>query len=241
MENKLALKVYDVDYSFIIKNYLDEKLWEKEWTIFTYKRFQITLRLDSINVKTKGIWFEVSIKDNSEENKNYWERTIKSCFRYVLSIDSIDILKQQLNSTIFSLMQKLEEESYIVYTDRYLALNEMEDAEQDKLRNIAEDFLNSESVSNEEIRNAYIEYYINENEKVYTLKNNYLSEMRYRIITDLYVAFLEATNDTARLEIIKKKIGQDELQKTLDEIEEYKEYMETEEFESDMQDNLNEI
>lgn len=241
MENKLALKVYDVDYSFIIKNYLDEKLWEKEWTIFTYKRFQITLRLDSINVKTKGIWFEVSIKDNSEENKSYWGRNKTDCFKYVLSIDSIEILKQQLNSTIFSLMQKLEEESYIVYTDKYLELKEMEDTEQDKLRNIAEEFLDSEGVSNEEIRNAYIEYYIDENEKVYTLKNNYLSEMKYRIITDLYVAFLEATNDTERLEIIKKKIGQDELQKTLNEIEEYKEYMETEEFESDMQDNLNEI
>lgn len=55
MDKMLALKVYDVDYSFIIKNYLDERLWEKEWTIFTYKRYEITLKLDSINVRTKTI------------------------------------------------------------------------------------------------------------------------------------------------------------------------------------------
>ena len=48
MENKenkmLALKVYDVDYSFIIKNYLDEKLWEKEWVIFVYKKFKVNIQ-----------------------------------------------------------------------------------------------------------------------------------------------------------------------------------------------------
>ena len=59
MEKGLSLKVYDVDYSFIIKNYLDEKLWDKEWTIFIYKNFQIILRLHSIDVRDKVIWFEV--------------------------------------------------------------------------------------------------------------------------------------------------------------------------------------
>ena len=34
MKNELALKVYDIDYSFIIKNYLSPELWEKTWTLF---------------------------------------------------------------------------------------------------------------------------------------------------------------------------------------------------------------
>lgn len=241
MDKMLALKVYDVDYSFIIKNYLDERLWEKEWTIFTYKRYEITLKLDSINVRTKTIWFEVTIKDNSEENKNYWLKSIKDSFKYSLSIENVDILKKTLNHTIFSLIQKLELEGYIEYTNRHYELKEMQNEEREKLEEIARDFLDQEGVSNDEIREAYIEYYIDKNEEVYRLISNYENDMKYKVITDFYVTFLEATNDKERLEIIRQKIGQDELEKTLKKIEDYKEYMETEEFEDDMKSNLEEI
>ncbi len=241
MENKmLALKVYDVDYSFIIKNYLDEKLWEKEWTIFIYKKFKVMLRLDSINVKTKTIWFEVFIDDNNEENKS-WKTRVSDTFKYTLSINDINILKNSLNSTVFGLIKTIEEEGYIENTEKYNQLDEMRIEERDRLNQIAEDFLDNEGVTNEEIREAYIDYYIDKNEKVYDLKNDYVSEMKYTILTDFYVAFLDAVNDKERLEIIKFKVGQVELEKILSEIEEYKEYMETEQFENDMQDNLEEI
>ncbi len=241
MDKMLALKVYDVDYSFIIKNYLNKELWKKEWTIFTYKRFEITLKLESINVKNNAIWFEITIKDNNEENKSYWLKSINDLFKYNLSIDSVDMLKKILNHSIFTLMQKLESEAYIEYTDKYYELKNMQDDEQDELRRIAEEFLDNEGVSNDEIRDAYIQYYVDKNEKVYDLINKYSSDMKYRMITDFYVAFLEATNNDERLDIIRQKIGQDELEKTLKNIEEYKEYMETEEFKADMQENLDEV
>lgn len=241
MKNKmLALKVYDVDYSFIIKNYLDEKLWEKEWTIFVYKRFKVMLRLDSINVKTKGIWFEVIIDDNSEDNKNFQKRFTES-FLYHLSVENIDILKKQLNSTIFKVIKRLELESYIQHTDKYEELSDMKYEEYQKLEEIANEFLDSESVTNNEIREAYIDYYIDKNEKVYELKNQYIEEMKYKIITDFYVAFLQATNDEDRLEIIRQRIGQSELEETIKIIEEYKEYMETEDYEEEMKNNLDEV
>lgn len=241
MENKmLALKVYDVDYSFIIKNYLDEKLWEKEWTIFVYKRFKVMLRLDSINVKTKAIWFEVFIDDNSEENTS-WTSRVSDTFKYTISIDDINILKKLLNSTIFGLIKKLEEEAYIENTDKYNQLDEMKREERERLQQIAEEFLESEGVRNEEIKEAYIDYYIDKNEKVYDLKNDYITEMRYRILTDFYVAFLDAVNDKEKLEIIKFKVGEEELEEILNRIEEYKDYMDTKDFESDMKENLEEI
>ena len=30
----IDLKVYDIDYEFIIKNYTDPKLWDKTWNLF---------------------------------------------------------------------------------------------------------------------------------------------------------------------------------------------------------------
>ena len=82
MGQGIILKVYDVDYSFIIKNYLDEKLWNKEWTIFIYKNFHIVLRLSSIDVRNKVIVFEVEIQDGNRENKSYWTKSKKDTFKY---------------------------------------------------------------------------------------------------------------------------------------------------------------
>lgn len=241
MEQGLILKVYEIDYSFIIKNYLDEKLWEKEWTIFIYKGFQITLKLSSIDVRAKAIYFEVSIQDNNESNKSYWTKSVKDTFKYVLSIDNIDILKQSLNHTIFGLIQKLENDAYIEYTDEFFRLEEMKDNERQELQEIAEEFLDSEGVSNSDIREAYIDYYIDKNEKVYDLRNEYRSKMKYKMITDFYLIFLQATEDKERMEILERKIGSEELDNTLKEIEEYEKYMKSDEFKEDMESNLEEI
>ena len=183
-------------------------MWGKEWTIFTYKRYEITLKLDTIDIKNNSIFLEITIKDNNEENKNYWGKTISTSFKYAMSMNSVDMFKRILNSTIFLLMQKLEKESYILYTDNYRELQYMKDEEQEKLKEIAEEFLDNEGIENEEIREVYIEYYIEHNEKVYDLMGEYTDDMTYRIITDFYVAFLQAINDKERLEIIRQKIGQ---------------------------------
>ena len=31
MKNEIALKTYDIDYSFLINNYLDQNLWDRQW------------------------------------------------------------------------------------------------------------------------------------------------------------------------------------------------------------------
>lgn len=241
MGQGIILKVYDVDYSFIIKNYLDEKLWNKEWTIFIYKNFHIVLRLSSIDVRNKVIVFEVEIQDGNRENKSYWTKSKKDTFKYFLSIENIDILKQSLNHTIFTLMQSLEEEAYIKYTDEYYKLETMRSDESEKLEKIANEFLDDEDVTNEEIREAYINYYVDKNEKVYELINQYIREMKYRMITDFYLIFLEATKDDERIKIIENKIGKEKLQEALEEIKEYEEYMETDAFKEEMKENLEEI
>lgn len=240
-KNMLALKVYDVDYSFIIKNYLNEKLWEKEWTIFIYKNFHITLRLDSISVRDRKIWFKVKITDNGEAYIDDYGKDVSDTFSYNLSIENIEILKQSLNHTIFQLMQKLENQYYIQKTSRYYELCDMKDSERQRLQEIAETFLDNENVTNEEIREAYIEYYVDKSEKVWNLRNDYEINMKYKMITDLYLIFLKATKDEDRIKIVKSNLNTEELDRTLQEIKEYEEYMETEEFEDDMQSKLEDI
>ena len=74
MESKLpAIKVYDIDYSFIIKNYLNPEMWQKTWTLFQYKTFVVTLQIDYINCAEEKICFKVTLKDNSTENLYNYE------------------------------------------------------------------------------------------------------------------------------------------------------------------------
>lgn len=44
-----TIKVYEIDYDFIIKNYLDPKLWNKSWTVFVYRDFVFYIKNDSHN------------------------------------------------------------------------------------------------------------------------------------------------------------------------------------------------
>nr|DAQ65703.1 MAG TPA: hypothetical protein [Caudoviricetes sp.] len=241
MSKSLMLKVYDVDYSFIIKNYLDEKLWEKEWTIFIYKKFQTILRLHSIDVKSKTIRFEVTINDNNEENKSYWAKSVHDTFIYNLSIENMNILKKKLNSTILKLIHSLEINAYIEYEEDYQKLDDLEEEEQRRLTQIAEDFLDDEGVSNSEIRDAYINYYVDKNEEVYNFKSRYRSQREYNVLADFYIVFLEASKNKEKLKEIKEHIEEDRLSEILESIREYEEYMNTDEFEEDMQGNLDSI
>ena len=138
-------------------------------------------------------------------------------------------------------MQTLEEEAYIKYTEDYYKLETMRSEESEKLEEIANDFLDNEGVTNEEIREAYIGYYVDKNENVYLLIDDYLNKMKYRMITDFYIVFLQAINDKERIKIIENKISSEELEKTFEKIKEYEEYIETEEFKEEMEQNLEEI
>ena len=62
MELKMLpeLKVYEIDYSFIIKNYLDKNLWKKQWTLFVYKDYVFTLNLYKIDTEDCSIGFKIN-------------------------------------------------------------------------------------------------------------------------------------------------------------------------------------
>ena len=57
------IKVYEMDYSFIIKNYLNPKLWDKIWTLFDYGDYVITLNMESIKTIDSVIVFCIKLKN----------------------------------------------------------------------------------------------------------------------------------------------------------------------------------
>lgn len=237
MENKMILKVYDIDYSFIIKNYLEPKLWEKEWTLFIYKKFIVTLKLKYIYIYNNKIIFEIKLTDN---NSKSWNRTRTKEVEYSLKTDNINILKKAINTKIVYAIKELENYLYICSTEEYYKLEQMEDDERGKLREIAEDFLNENNIENENIREAYIEAYIDNTETVYDLKNEYESKMEYKMIPDLYLTFAKTTkNKELEKKVLEK--NNDKSEELLEQIAEFEEYLESDEYIEEVSSKLEEL
>lgn len=248
MKNKLpAIKVYDIDYSFIIKNYLNPEMWQKTWTLFQYKTFVVTLQIDYINCAEEKICFKVTLKDNSTENLYNYEwgkNTDKKAYcmaYYSLKINDINFLKREINSRVFDCIILLEK--YNILASEECAGLEYEYSNETKLlTQIAERFLDDNRVSNEDIRDAYINAYVNNNSKLDIYKSRLIETLQYQTFPDLYLVYANATGDEKVIkkweEILNENNNLGELK---DEIKEYLEYMNTEEFEEDNASCLEEI
>lgn len=248
MKNKLpAIKVYDIDYSFIIKNYLNPEMWQKTWTLFQYKTWVITLRIDYIWCRSEKIHFLIKIKDNSPENEykygDYYDtdKDYNASVDYSLKIDNIQFLKREIISKSFYAIEKLEEEA-IMATREYINLTRSYSDEKDKLTEIAEDFLDDNGVHNEDIRNAYIEAYVENNTQLDLMQGRLIREMLYTIFPDLYLMFANATEDDKIVQKWEETLaGNNNIEELRTEILEYLEYMQSEDFEDEMNDKLEEI
>lgn len=242
METGLVLKVYRMNYEFLIKNYLDRRMWERQWTLFEYKQYKVTMNIWSIMTRTEQISLDIRLHYTDDNGySNYKERTIS----FSLKIEDITFLKRQINSAIFDLIVTVERETKICKTEYYYNLQEMKCNEKEKLTNIAEEFLDSVNVTNDNLREAYIDAYIDEYAKVPKMISDYIESRVYQELPDLYLTWLSCLEDDPKTEIRTKEIQEsfdaDEYEELMKTVEEFKQYMETEDYTEEMQSNLEEV
>ena len=112
----------------------------------------------------------------------------------------------------------------------------------DVLSGVQEDFLDDNGVNNEDIRNAYIDSYVCNNTKLDLMQEKLKREMQYTIFPDLYLMFANATEDDKIVQKWEETLaGNNNIEELRTEILEYLEYMQSEDFEDDMNSNLEEI
>lgn len=206
--NQLAIKVYDIDYTFIIKNYLDRELWKKEWTLFVYKDFVVKLRL--ANIKTISNTIEFEITSNKESVWDSYDWTTYKNYTSVshnLENSNIEILKKQINTAIRLLIDNYEM-GLITKEDGYEEIHDFIYNKKQKLKEIAEEFLDDNNVSNTDIREAYIDRYVSDN--IRSEENNlycsYRNSRQYNVATDLQLIYCEITKNEERKEKILSNI-----------------------------------
>lgn len=240
MKNQLAIKIFKMDYEFLLKNYLNPELWQKEWTLFEFRFYKITMNLYSIYTKNEKIYFEIHICYRNPETYSNW--TIEKIIDFSLKIDNIDFLKRKINTAIWDGMQSLES-SMIEKEDEYQDLEEMRSDERERLRDIAEEFLEDNNITHPDIVEAYTDAYVDAYEKVYDMMQEYKSNRKFHVATDFYLTWLNSLEDDSkdkkwRLDKVEESLDQSELLKVQKEISEYQEYLETEEWIDEAKKNL---
>lgn len=217
MKNELALKVYDIDYSFIINNYLSPDLWQKTWTLLVYKNTRVTLELRYINVRQPiSIQFEIKIQDENTYDTEW--------ISYDIEQSNVNILKKQINGAIRDCINGLEQ-YYIHQESGYKELCDSRLEEQDKLRKIAEEYLDDNGITLDDVREAYITKYVDDNDKGYIHINNYVAGRKYKCLSGLWLVFYKAIGRNDKYKEIVDSLRYDE--NFEDKMKEIKEYIKT--------------
>lgn len=245
METLPTVKIFKMDYDFLMKNYLNPELWKKEWTLFQYKTFTVTLQIHSIQTKDEKICFDVSVYNHDIEREGT-DNKYHSLVECSLKIEDLTFLKRQINSCIFNNIVGMEKVYFIRQDEEYERMQELKYQERYRLKRYAYDFLDEVGITSEACRDAYVDAYVDENEQMYTLIDNWESEQVYRRITDFYLTFLSTLEDDPKKEIrtreIKNKLGNTEYQEVCDKIKDFVILMEDEEnFEKEMKSKLEEV
>ena len=94
MNSLPTIKLYKIDYEFIIKNYLDKSLWKKIWNLFIFKNNIFTLQLASIDTKEEKIYFEI----NFNKLNNQWTFSIYESRSFHAFISKYPLLWLKENS-----------------------------------------------------------------------------------------------------------------------------------------------
>lgn len=227
-----TIKVYEVDYSFIIKNYLNRELWDKTWTLFQYKHSTVTLCLNSINTKNKIIYFEVRLDWSDGEETDYSYNTVE----FQLGVMTVTQLKNIINNCIWSRILRVEE-NLIEKSSEYQNIRNGWYDEKARLEEIAEDFLDSEGVTHKAIREAYVDKFIDDNDTLWDDLQQYKSDMKYRVLTELYLVFAKTIKDEERTKQVANNQTTN-IQELLNKVADFMVYTETEDYINEKKDLL---
>lgn len=232
-----AIKTWKMDYSFIIKNYLNPALWQKTWTLFEYKDFVVTIKLAKIETEDMRIVFRLNLRDNSRPNTWGDQEDVS----YSLKGSSIKFLIKNINGAIFRMISYHERNHVLEDLPVYIDAKQQGDIEIEKLTVLASEFLDDEGVTNEEIREAYIDKYVDDNKQ----NDEYIQRLRsayeYHLLTDFYLVFAESIGDDAKYQTVMDRLEENEIENVLKEINQYKTYIETDDYQEEMKGLLEEI
>ena len=232
MKHELSTKLYKLDFKDLINNATNKEYWTKKWEIYNYDGMTIEFSLESINItnnKLSGL-----IRLNGGDG---WSNP--SAY-ITIPLQEENFLKLALERELVGKVDYLflrQGENDLRKTREYRDLEELESDFNDKLRGIAEDFLDSNNVYNDTIRDVYIDDYVSNNEKDYT--SDYLDKNKYNTYVPHRTTFAYIMGFSDKAESIIEDSSDIDLDWIFEEAEELRLKLEEdnmEEFEENLED-----
>ena len=188
-ERNISTQIEYINIEDILKNYKKDAYWQKNWLVLKTHTFSVYFRLLFINVKDSYIVCEVFTPTTliKRGNRRYEIREESRSMKSI-PIDNSDykqeVFERNLTSTIEILIGDLENE-IIKLTSDYKIAKELEDEYCERVEELANEKLDEEGVSNDEIRDAYIDSCLSNAYVNYT--SRVLETKRFTIFPNLYL------------------------------------------------------
>lgn len=175
MENELSTVIYKINFKYILKNYLNKSLWKKQWTIFDYNNVVIKMQLSSIDIR----WNRIDLRLSSD---------------YVITSMDLPLAEDHFNETVFTkeLFRKLVsmaetiEEVKIRRLAVYDSAQLLDEALREQREQIANEFLDANKVTNEAIREAYVDSFM-ANFTEYLNRNRVIENFKHRVAPEIFL------------------------------------------------------
>lgn len=248
MENTVSTKVVKLDLKTILENYKDPKFWSKKWPIIDTKEIKIVWYIESISCVDNKISSCVMVQNKNirrgkkkfDYKDSWWSRE----YQYLSSIPinnpeyTEEHFKKTLLNSIIQLLEQVEQRCTYDYAE-YAEAELLEEKIENSLRKIAEAFLDENNVTNEEIRDAYIDKYIEKNSKKHEYVLKVIERYKHKIIPNSYLFVYAWFNKEKEFDEFETKMGHRvstrmEMWRKVQEIQ-------TEEWENGMKEQLEKI
>ena len=166
MENKLSTVLTRIDLKELLEHYTDKALWGKKWTIYDYGDITVTAELWTIDIRYNEIKLAIGVRYKGRK---------RECIRYAspyewnympIPINHCEYTQEAFERKLYGVAKDtLEyiESGFIKALPDYDAADDYRSEKKDKLEEEAKAWLDDKGVTNESIREAYIDAFVEAN------------------------------------------------------------------------------
>lgn len=179
--SQLSTNVTKFDVSFILKHYLNPRLWGKTWTIFKYGEYKIEIRMYAIFTYSRRINLELIMEKN--------ETTQRSTRDVYFNLDNINDIanKNKIDGEVLRLIEGFERSYLIANMDLYKDALNAEREHGKMVERLCNEYLDGLGIKDEKIRKPYI------NDQKWQQSKNYTSEVlnlyTFKVVPELYLSY----------------------------------------------------
>lgn len=166
----ISTEIKYIDLAEILANFKNPKFWKKSWCVFKTKDFECYWKMTNIDITDNCISSRVELHYHGKHDckEYFWDNNIKTSGCSSIPIENSDYTQEVLNRNIVSAIQTTIdylEKAIIVNSYAYKEAQRLESDEEERLTEVAENFLDENNVSNKDIREAYIDRFVSDASK----------------------------------------------------------------------------